>query len=83
MPIKSSFESLKTLKDVYDSHSKMETIKLILKLFSLEVVDNDRILVTAEARAIMHNIEAYSIKTNLPLAATFVKSLYYTHSNYL
>ena len=57
-------------------------IEVILKLFSLEVKDNDHMLVTTEVREIMYKIEASSMKTNLPFA-TFVKSLYYTDSNYL
>ena len=39
-------------------------------------------LVASEIRAIVHKIQASSMKPNLPLA-TFVKSLYSTHSNYL
>ena len=45
---KSYFETLKTLKDLYDSHSEMEIIKLMLKLFSLEVKDNDPMLFASE-----------------------------------
>ena len=35
-PAKSCFEALKTLKYLYDSHSKMELVKLMLKLFILK-----------------------------------------------
>lgn len=79
---KTRYEALKTLKDMYDSHSEMEFIQLMLKLFSLEVNDNDPMLVTSEIREIMHKIQAYGMKPYLPLAA-FVKSFYPTHSNYL
>ena len=60
----------------------MEVIQLMLKFFDLEVKDNDPMLVASEIRAIMHKIQAYGMKPDLPLAA-FVKSLYLTHSNYL
>ena len=67
---------------MYDSHSEMEVIKLMLKLFNLEVKDNDPMLVAYEIRTIMHKIQTSGMKPNLPLA-TFVDSLYSTHSNYL
>ena len=44
---KSRFQALKTLKYFYESHSEMEIIKLMLKLFSLEVKDNDPMLVAS------------------------------------
>ena len=55
----------------------MEVIQLMLKLFSLEVKDNDPMLVASEIKAIMHKIQASGMKPDLPLAA-FVKSLYPT-----
>ena len=60
----------------------MEVIQLMLKLFSLEVKDNDPMLVASEIKAIMHKIKAIGMKPDLPLVA-FVKSLYPSHSNYL
>ena len=60
----------------------MEVIQLMLKLFILEVKDNDPMLVSSEIKAIMHNIKATGMKPDLPLAA-FVKYLYPSHSNYL
>ena len=60
----------------------MEVIQLILKLFSLEVKDNDAMLVAYEIKEIMHKVQEYGMKPELPLAS-FVKSLYSTHSNYL
>ena len=82
LPNKSCFEAIKTLKGLYDSHSEMEVIHLMLKLFILEVKDNDPMLVASEIRATMHKIQAFGMKPDLPLAV-FVKSLYPTHSNYL
>ena len=60
----------------------MEVIQLMLKLFSLELKDNDPMLLASEIKAIMHKIQATGMKPDLPLAA-FVKSLYPSHSNYL
>ena len=79
---KSCFEALKTLKYLHESPSKMEIIQLMLKLFSLELKDNDPVLDASENWAIMHKIQASSMELELPLA-TFVNSLYLTHSNYL
>ena len=55
-PTKSFFEAFKRLKYFYDSHFEMEIIQLMLKLFSLEVKDNDPILVGSEIREFMHKI---------------------------
>ena len=38
---KSVWEELKKLKDLYDSHSELEIIQLLMKLFNLELKDND------------------------------------------
>ena len=51
----------------------MEVIQLMLKLFSLEVKDNDPMIVASKIKAIMHKIQAIGMKPDLPLAA-FVKS---------
>ena len=67
---------------MYDSHSEMEIIQLMLKLFNLEVKDNDPMLVASLIREIMHKIQASGMKPDLPLAS-FLKWLYPTHSNYL
>ena len=60
----------------------MEISELRLKLFNLEVNDNDLMLVVYENREIMHKIQAFGMKPGLPLAS-FLKWLYPTHSNYL
>ena len=52
-PAKSCFEALKALNDLYDSHSKMEIIHLLSKLFSLEVKNNDPMLVTYEIKVLI------------------------------
>ena len=52
------------------------------KLFSLEVKDNDPMLVASKIIEIMHKIQEYGMKHDLPLEA-IVNSLYSNHSNYL
>ena len=48
----------------------------------MDVKDNDLLLVAFNIIEMMHKIQESSMKSNLPFA-TFVKSLYPTHSNYL
>ena len=45
---KSDWEALKKLKDLYDSHSELEIIQLLMKLFNLELKDNDPIKLASE-----------------------------------
>ena len=54
----------------------------MLKLFKLEMKDNDVIIVASDIRAIMHKIQAIGMQPNLPLAS-FFKPLYPTHWHYL
>ena len=54
----------------------------MVKLFKLEMKDNDLIIVASEIREIMRKIQAIGMQPNLPLAS-FVKPLYPTHSHYL
>ena len=54
----------------------------MLKLFNLEVKDNDPMMVAYQIREIMHKIQDISMQLDLPLVS-FVKSLYPTHSHYL
>ena len=49
---KSAWEALKKLKDLYDSHSELEIIQLLMKLFNLELKDNDPMKLAYEIRAI-------------------------------
>ena len=79
---KSYFKALKALKYLHDSHFEMEIIQLMLKLFSLEVKDNDHMLIAYKIKSIKHKIQASSMKHDLSLAS-FVKLIYPTHSNYL
>jgi len=53
----------------------------MIKLFILELKDDDPISLAYEIRAIMHDIESTGVKMDVPLIA-FVKALYPTYSNY-
>lgn len=42
-PFSNAFEALQKLKELYDSHSKLEVVQLMIKLFSLELQNDDPI----------------------------------------
>ena len=60
----------------------MEIIQLLLKLFNLEMIDNDPLKLASEIKAINHEIECIGEKVDLSLIA-FIKSLYPSYSHYL
>jgi hypothetical protein len=80
--ISDSYGALKRLNDLYDTHSELELIQLMLKLFNLELKNDDPMALVLEIKAIMHDIEATGVKIDLPLM-TFIKALYPTYSHYL
>jgi len=82
MAFSHAFESIKKLKDLYDSHSHLQVVQLMIKLFNLELKDDDPLALDSEIRAIMHDIEAIGVKIDV-LLANFVKALYPTYSHYL
>ena len=45
---KSVWEALKKLKYLYDSHSELESIQLLMTLFNLELKDNDPMKLSSE-----------------------------------
>jgi len=53
-----------------------------LKLFNLELKDNDPIALASKIKAIMHNIDVIGVKRDIALMA-FIKALYPTYSHYL
>jgi hypothetical protein len=61
-PIKYSWSDLKKLKYPYDSHSRLELIKLLMKLFNLEIEDNDPMYLAYEIKDIMHDINSIGVK---------------------
>jgi hypothetical protein len=80
--INDSYSALKRLNDLYDTHSELELIQLMVKLFNLELKNDDPMDLASEIKAIMHDIEATGVKIDLPLT-TFIKALYPTYSHYL
>ena len=65
---------------MYDSHSELEIIQLLMKLFNLELKDNDPMKLASKIRAIFHDIDATGVKVDIQLTE-FIKALYptYTH----
>ena len=74
--------SIKKLKDLYDSHFEIEIIQLLIKLFTLELKDNDPMKLAYEIRAIFHDIDATGVKVDIQLIA-FIKYLYPSYTHYL
>jgi len=77
-----AFEALQTLKELYDSHSTLEVVQLMIKLFTLELKNNDPLALASKVKSIMHDIKSTKVERDIPLIA-FLKALYPTYSNYL
>eukprot|EP00253_Pinus_taeda_P017818 PITA_17818 len=77
-----AFEALQKLKELYDSHSALEVVQLMIKLFILELQNNDPLALASEVKSIMHDIKSTKVELDIPLIA-FFKALYPTYSNYL
>jgi len=77
-----TFEALQKLKELYDSHSALEVVQLMIKLFTLELKNNDPLALASEVKSIMHDIKSTKVELDIPLIA-FLKALYPTYSNYL
>jgi hypothetical protein len=54
----------------------------MVKLFNLELKNDDPMDLASEIKSIMHDIDATRVKIDLPLT-TFIKALYPTYSHYL
>lgn len=54
----------------------------MIKLFNLELKNDDPLALASEVRSIMHDIKATGVEINIPLIA-YVKALYSTYSHYL
>ena len=54
----------------------------MVKLFSLEMKNDDPLALASEIRSIMHDIQNTGVKMDIPLIA-YVKALYPTYSHYL
>eukprot|EP00253_Pinus_taeda_P006580 PITA_06580 len=77
-----AFEALQKLKELYDSHSALEVIQLMIKLFTLELQNNDPLALAFEIKYIVHDIKSTKVELDISLIA-FLKALYPTYSNYL
>ena len=54
----------------------------MIKLFNLEMKNDDPLALASEVRSIMHDIDSTGVKMDIPLIA-YVKALYPTYSHYL
>jgi hypothetical protein len=77
-----TFKALEKLKDLYDSHSELKIIQLLMKLFNLELKDNNPMKLASEIRALFDDIDSTGVKVDLQLT-TFIKALYPTYSYYI
>jgi len=76
------FEVLQKLKELYDSHSTLEVVQLMIKLFTLKLQNNDPLALASEVKSIMHDIKSTKVELDIPLI-TFLKAFYPIYSNYL
>eukprot|EP00253_Pinus_taeda_P014298 PITA_14298 len=53
-----AFEALQKLKELYDSHSALEVVQLMIKLFTLELQNNDPLALASEVKSIMHDVKS-------------------------
>ena len=81
-PFSNAFEALQKLKELYDSHSALNFVQLMIKLFSLELQNNDPLALASEVKSIMHDIKVTNVELDTRLIA-FIKGLYPSYSNYL
>ena len=70
------------MKELYDSHSALEVVQLMIKLFTLELQNDDPLALASDVKSIMHDIKVTNVELDIPLIA-FLKALYPTYSNYL
>eukprot|EP00253_Pinus_taeda_P007655 PITA_07655 len=77
-----AFEALQKLNEFYDSHSTLKVVQLMIKLFTLELQNNDPLALASEINSIMHDIKSTKVELDISRIA-FLKALYPTYSNYL
>ena len=73
---------MKNLKDLYESHSEFEIVQLMVKLFNLDLKDDNSLALAFEIRSIRHNVDVTGTKMGIRLT-TFFKAFYLTYSHYL
>jgi len=81
-PFSTAFEALQKRKELYDSHSAIEVVQLMIKLFTLELQNNDPLALASKVKSIMHDIKSTKVELDIPFIA-FLKAVYPTYSNYL
>jgi hypothetical protein len=77
-----SYGALKKLNDLYDFHSELELIKFLVKLFNIELKNDDPMTLASEIKAIMHDIDFIGVNIYL-LLTTFINAFYPTYYHYL
>jgi hypothetical protein len=80
--INDSYSASKILNEFYDTYSELELIQLMVKLFKIELKNDDPMALDLEKKTIMHDIEAIEVKID-PSLIDFIKTLYHTYSYYL
>ena len=81
-PFSNAYEALSKIKELYDSHSELEIVQLMVKLSSIELKNDDPLALASKVRSIMHDIKNTGVEVDIPLIA-YVKALYPTYSHYL
>ena len=61
-PFSNAFEALQKLKELYDSHSELEVVQLMIKLFSYELKNHDPLALVSELRSIMNDIKTIGVQ---------------------
>lgn len=64
------------------THTTLEVVQLMIKLFSLELQNDDPLSLESQVKSIMHDIKVTNVELDISLIA-FVKLVYPTYSNYL
>ena len=60
-PFLNAYEALSKLKELYDSHSELEIVQLMIKMFSLELKNDDPLALASKVRSIMHDIKTTGV----------------------
>ena len=68
-PFSNALEALQKMKELYDSHSALEVVQLMIKLFSLELQNYDTLALASEVKSIMHDIKVTNVELDIPLIA--------------
>jgi len=81
-PFSNAFKALQKLKELYESHYTLEVVQLMIKLFTLELQNNDPLALASKVKSIMCDIKVINVELDIALIALF-KAIYPTYSNYI